>query len=267
MVNNYNTNLSSSPYNTTIRVWKALFLREAVTRITTSRAAWIWLFIEPAVHIGLMMFIFTVIRVRVISGIETGVWLLVGMLAIFMYKRTAAQTTNAISSNQSLFAYRQVKPVDTVLCRGYLEGFLMVLVSILTYSTTFLLGFGMVPHDPLVLISAFAGLWLTGLGFGLIASVLADLVPELGKIISMLNSPIYLISGVVFPIASLPEPYRSWLMINPLIHGIESARSSISPYYHPLSGLDLGYLFECAFGFIFLGLALQKHFATTLAMK
>ncbi len=267
MTNNYSTDLASSPFNTTFRVWKALFLREAVTRITASRAAWIWLFIEPAVHIGLMMFIFTVVRVRVISGIETGIWLLIGMLAIFTYKRTATQTTNAISSNRSLFAYRQVKPVDTVLTRGYLEGYLMLLVSLLTYSTTFLLGFGMIPYDPLVLVASFAGLWLTGLGFGLIASVLTDLIPELGKIISMLNSPIYLISGVVFPIASIPDPYRSWLMINPLVHGIESARSAISPYYHPLSGLDLGYLFECAFGFVFLGLALHKRFAVTLAMK
>jgi len=56
---------------------------------------------------------------------------MVGLLAFFMFRRTATQTRNAVSSNQALFAYRQVKPVDPVLVRAGLEGFLMVVIMVI----------------------------------------------------------------------------------------------------------------------------------------
>ena len=61
---------------------------------------------------------------NVIWFIFAGLWLAIGltvdigMLAYFMFQRTATQVMNAISANQALFAYRQVKPADTVLVRG-----------------------------------------------------------------------------------------------------------------------------------------------------
>ena len=65
-------------------VYRALFLREALTRISSSRAAWFWLLAEPVFHVTYMLVIFTVIRVRTVGGIDTVVWLIVGMLAFFI---------------------------------------------------------------------------------------------------------------------------------------------------------------------------------------
>src|SRR5512133_3248918 len=104
-----------SPLNVTLSVWKALVLREAVHRLFQRRAAWVWLVLEPVVHFAAMAFIFAAVRVRVIGGIDTVTWVLSGILVFFIYKRTAAQAKNAIDANEALFAYRQVKPVDTVL--------------------------------------------------------------------------------------------------------------------------------------------------------
>ena len=43
-----------NPLLTTLTVWRALFLREALDRFFGSRAAWGWLLVEPAMHIGFM---------------------------------------------------------------------------------------------------------------------------------------------------------------------------------------------------------------------
>ena len=124
----------------TLSVWKGLFLREALSRIFSGRAAWFWLLAEPVFHVLSLLVIFTVIRVRVVGGIDTGVWLMVGMLAFFMFRRTGLQVMNAIDANQALFAYRQVKPIDTVLVRGVLEGLLMIIITSILLTITALFG-------------------------------------------------------------------------------------------------------------------------------
>jgi capsular polysaccharide transport system permease protein len=258
---------SRTPTAITLSVWKALFLREAVSRLSTGRAAWVWLLMEPMVHVIFLMFIYTAIRTRVVGGIDTIVWLIVGLMAFFMFRRTAVQTMNAVGQNQALFAYRQVKPVDSVLVRAGLEGLLAILVTVILFSGAGLFGLAIIPDDPLAVLSAFFGLWLVGLGFGLITSVASELIPELGRLIGMAMTPLYLFSGVIFPLEKLPPPYRDWLLLNPVAHGVEAARLGYSSYYEAVPELNVAYVYGFALIVIFLGLALHNRFATRLAAQ
>ncbi|MBI5429082.1 MAG: ABC transporter permease [Nitrosomonadales bacterium] len=251
----------------TFSVWKALFLREAVSRLSAGRAAWLWLLLEPMAHVVFLLFIFTVIRMRSVGGIDTTVWLMVGLLAFKMFTRTATQTQNAVGSNQGLFTYRQVKPVDTVLVRAALEGFLTMLVAVILFGAAALFGFNTIPEDPLSALVAFFGLWLLGMGWGLMASVAGELIPELGKVIGLVMTPLYFASGVMFPVTVVPQPYRDWLLMNPVVHGLEAARLGFAPYYHSVPELNVGYLYGFALVTIFLGLALHVRFATRLVAQ
>jgi capsular polysaccharide transport system permease protein len=267
MITSSNITQPLSSLSITLSVWRALFLREAITRLASGRAAWFWLLLEPAFHMAFMMFVFTVIRLRTVSGMDVVIWLLVGLLAMFMFMRTASQSKNAVNSNKALFAYRQVKPVDTVLTRAFLEAFLLIMIAALMISGIILIDVGQYPNDPFLLFIAFLGLWLTGLGYGLITSVIGDLVPEVDKILKFVMAPTYMLSGVIFPISSIPKPYQDWLLYNPIAHGVEAARASISIYYHPFQGLNIGYTYGCALTMIFIGLALHNRFAVQLVMK
>lgn len=251
----------------TISVWKGLFLREALSRIFPGRAAWFWLLAEPVFHVISLIVIFTLVRVRVVGGIDTAVWLMVGMLAFFMFRRTGLQVMNAIDANQALFAYRQVKPVDTVLVRGGLEGFLMIIIASILLTITALMGYSVTPADPLAVLEAFLGLWLVGMGFGLVASVVSSLVPELAQIIKLAMMPLYMLSGVIFPLSSVPQPFRDWLMFNPIAHGLEAVRLGFAPYYHAVPDLSMIYVYGFALVSIFLGLVLQRRFALRLATQ
>lgn len=242
-------------------------LREAVSRLSAGRAAWLWLLLEPLVHIVFMLFIFSVIRMRSVGGIDTTVWLMVGLLAFLMFRRTGTQAQNAVSSNQGLFTYRQVKPVDTVLVRAILEGFLAMLVSLILFIGAAILGITVVPVDPLSVLEAFFGLWLLGMGFGLIASVVGELIPEVGKMIGFAMTPLYFASGVLFPITVVPQPYRDWLMFNPIVHGLDAARLGFAPYYHAVPGLSVAYVYGFALVTIFFGLALHAKYSTRLVTQ
>jgi capsular polysaccharide transport system permease protein len=243
--------------------WKALFLREAVTRLSTGRAA-LWILIDPIVHILFLVWMFSVIRMHAVGGIHTSIWIMIGISSYDIFKSTMNMARNAISSNKALFTYRQVRPVDTVLARAGMEGFLMVLVVIIVFSGAGLFGVSVIPDDPLAVLEAMFGMWLIGLGFALMLSVIQDLVPELGKIINIFLMPLYICSGVILPISSVPQPYRDWLIFNPLLHGVEAARLGFSPYYHAIPELSIGYIYGFALVCLFLGLSLQVRFTNRL---
>jgi capsular polysaccharide transport system permease protein len=256
-----------SPTEVTLSVWKALFLREAVNRMSKERAAWLWLLAEPVVHIAFVMFLFAAIRMRVVGGIDTAVWIMVGLITFFMFRRPAQQGMIAVGANRALFTYRQVKPVDTVLVRAVVEGFLMILCAVVVFGGAALYGIDVIPADPLAALAVFGGMWLIGMGFALIASVADELVPEIGRFIGMLMHPLYFFSGVIFPIAQLPQPYRDWLMFNPLAHGLEAARLGFAPHYQAVADTSIPYIYACAVGAIFLGLALHFRFSAQLAAR
>jgi capsular polysaccharide transport system permease protein len=256
-----------SSLSITLSVWYALLLREAVTRLSSSRAAWVWLILEPLAHVCFMLFIFTVIRMRTVSGIDTAAWLMVGLIFYFLFKRTGTQTQNALSANKALFGYRQVKPVDTILVRAILEGLLLVVVGTVLVFGSLLFQVDIVPDDPLIVLVAFFGLWFMGLGYGLMTSVLITLIPVSSKILGLVMRPVYMTSGAILPISHVPEPFRGWLLYNPIAHGLEAARSGMSSYYHTVPGLDIGYLYFCALFSIFFGLALHKRYAMKLVAR
>jgi capsular polysaccharide transport system permease protein len=239
----------------------ALFLRECLGRLSSGRAAWFWLLAEPALHMSYILFIFTVNRVKSVGGIDPLLWLMVGMLGFFLFRRTGTQVSNAVSANKALFTYRQVLPIDTLLVRAFLEVFLMTFVAAILLAGAALLGHSVLPADPLAGLEAFAGLWLLGMGFGLVACVASELVSELGRVINFVMMPMYLLSGVLFPLSAVPMPYRDWLMLNPVAHGLEAARLAFKPLYHAVDGLSISYIYGCALACIFLGLALQRRFA------
>ncbi len=256
-------NMRSST-NITLSVWRALLLREALTRVSGGRAPWIWLILEPMVHMAFFVFIFKVIGHRVIGGIETETWVITGMLAFFMFRRTGQQGVHGISANRALFSYRQVRPVDTVIVRALMEGLLMLLISLCVLAGAGLIGYTVMPDDPLRVMASIFCLWMFGLGFGLVLSVPKELIKEFDFLISFSMMPLYLISGVVMPTTMLPQNFRDFVMLNPITHGIESVRQGYARFYHAPDGLDLGYLFGWASMLVFLGLAMQVRFSRRL---
>lgn len=249
----------------TLSVWKALFLREAVHRLFQSRAAWLWLFLEPVVHVVILMAVFAVIRARIINGIETAVWIMVGLLTFFMFRHVATQTMNAIDANKSLFVYRQVKPIDAVFVRAFLEAVLLVFVTFILLFGAGLLGVETIPDNLLMVVYAFVVTWLLGLGYGLVVSVATSLIPELGNILKLTMTPLYFLSGVIFPLMHIPLPYREWLMLNPLAHLLEMNRYGFSSIYQHVPELSFYYPLACVVPLVFLGMLLQVRYSNRLA--
>ncbi|WP_447985806.1 ABC transporter permease [Nitrospira sp. Nam74] len=248
-------------------VWKALFLREAVARLSAGRAAWVWILLEPLVHLIFLNVLFGFILRSMISGVEGGLFITTGVLGFLLVQHTAMRSKEAINANAALFTYRQVLPVDTVLVRAALEAVLLGISAIFLFMGLSLLGYQIFPQDFLGVMLAFATLWLAGVGLGLMLSVASQLIPEVEKVAGMVFRPLYLLSGIMYPPSVIPPAYQDWFLLNPLVHGIELVRTGFFPQYHTISGVSAGYIVGFALVTLCLGLALHVRFATRLAAQ
>ena len=255
-----------NPLVTTLTVWQALFLREALDRFFGSRAAWAWLLVEPSMHIGFMGGVWGMMRRNSMGGIDVTMWIILGMLSFFLFRRTAVQVLHALDCNKAFFAFRQVRPFDVALVRGGVEAFSLFFISVFILGAAAMMGLDVLPDDPLNALLALAGLWLFGLGYGLVTSVCMRLVPDSGHIFQILMMPLYLISGVIMPVTFIPLPYRDWLLWNPLVHGLELVRLGFFTHYHTLD-VSFSYLYAWALGSLALGMMLYRGLETRLVMQ
>jgi capsular polysaccharide transport system permease protein len=247
----------------TYETWQALFFRDAVMRLSKGRAS-LGELLAPIKQILFMAFMFSVVRMRSVGGIDTIIWLMVGVLSYNTFRKTMNSAKQAIKSNKVLFSYRQIRPVDTVLVKAAMEFFLNIIVAIILFCGAGLYGLDALPVEPLAAVAAVFVLWLIGLAAALTFSVTEFLLPDSVKFVSVIATPLYMCSGVIFPISNIPPPYRDWLIFNPLLHAVESARLSFAPYYHAIPELDLLYVYKFALVFLCLGLALQVRFRNQL---
>jgi capsular polysaccharide transport system permease protein len=253
-----------SSLSITISVWRALFLREALTRISGARARWFWIVAEPLAQMAFFAFLLAGLRHTKVAGTDAYVWIVVGLATFFLFRRSAIQAMWAIDDNKAMFVYRQVRPVDTVIVRAALDGFLNLLIGLVALTLLALMGHDVVPDDPLLVLASVLGIWLLGLGFGLITSVPTVLVQESNVFLSFIMTPLYLVSGTIFPISLVPYPYQDWLAYNPVVHALEAIRLGFSSGYHTIASLDLLYVYTWALVMVFLGLALQIRFSERL---
>jgi capsular polysaccharide transport system permease protein len=253
-----------SSLSITLAVWRALFIREVLTRFSIHRAGWIWILLEPVLLIGITMVIWGVFRVKDINGINPGVFTMLGVLGFFTVQKTTTKSLHAIRSNSSLFTYRQVLPVDTILVRAAVEACILLMTMLVVMACLFMLGFEAVPEKIGQVLFAFGSLWGIGLGLGLLLSALQSLVSEIHHVVEVMFRPLYFFSAVHIPVSLVPYPYRGWLLLNPLVHGIELLRGGFYHQLQPVPGVSAFYLANWVLVLVLLGLALHYRFSDRL---
>ncbi|MDN3526623.1 ABC transporter permease [Halomonas sabkhae] len=257
-----------SPWDVTRSVWYAMFMREAISRTMTDRMGWFWMIAEPMAFTMIMIAIRGYIRGgRLIVGAEFIPWMIVGMMGFFLIREGMMRSLGAVESNQALFAYRQVMPVDTILVRNFLEVMLRTLIFLIFIAGALMLGMDITPDHALRAMWYWIALWALGLGLGLIVSVAGSMVPEVGRIVRMINMPLLILSGVIFPLNNLPHWLLEYVMYNPIVHGLELLRVSFFDGYQVIHGTSGTYYGMWALSTLALGLLMQMRFRDRLKAK
>ncbi|GGC99695.1 ABC transporter permease [Vreelandella lutescens] len=257
-----------TPWQVTRSVWYAMFVREALSRTMGDRMGWFWMVFEPVAFVGIMIGVRSFIRGdRLVVNAEFIPWLIAGLLGFALVREGMMRGMGAVEANKSLFAYRQVQPVDPVLVRNFLEGALRSFVFLIFIGGGLMLGLDMYPDNALRVLAAWLSLWSLGLGLGLVTSVAATLVPEIGKVVRMLSLPLLILSGVIMPLNSLPHWLLEYLMLNPIPHGLETLRLGFFENYKVVHGTSMLYFWLFTLTLISVGLVMHLRFVDRLKAK
>ena len=218
-----------------VRVVQALLLREIKTRFGAYRLGIVWALVEPLTHVVVLSLIFG-IRSRTAPGaVEFPIFLATGIIPFVMFRGIVMRAMTAVEANRALFTYAQVKPFDTLIARFILEVMIYSVVFLIFMVGAGWVGFDVAVQDPLVVLLVFLALGLFGLGFGALACVLNDALPDVAQIVPIVLRPLYFISGIFFSVEVIPAEYRGWLLWNPVLHALELIRG------HYFRGIETHY--------------------------
>ena len=223
---------------------------------------------EPAAFMAAMVAIRIFISADyLVTNADFIPWFILGLLGFFLVRDGMMRGLNAIESNKPLFSYRQVKPIDPVIARCFVDGMLQTIVLIIFIFAGLMLGLKMSPDNALVALFIWFSLWCLGLGLGLISSVLGTLIPEIASVIRVLSLPLLIISGVILPLHMFPPWILEYLMLNPIPHGLEIFRLAFFERYHTIPGTSILYFWFVTLSVIALGLLMHIRYADKLKAK
>lgn len=236
----------------------ALVLREARARTGDRRFGVIWTLIEPICHILLLSLLFGLLRGRTVTGTQYPVFVLVGLVPFLLFRNTALRLMDSPRENRSLFAYKQIKPLDTFIGRVLVEACLCTTVyAVIAFGFAWF-GYDMSVKAPIEWVLTVALGLLFSFSLGMLLALMAHAMPGTRTIIRTAFFPLYFISGVFMPAAYLPQAFLPILLANPFLHLLELIRGQVLPHYVPVAGVSLTYVLSCTLVLLFVSLGIYR---------
>jgi capsular polysaccharide transport system permease protein len=236
----------------------ALVLREARARFGERRMGAVWTLLEPICHLLIFSVLFSLIRGKTLAGIDFPVFVLVGMAPFLLFRNTALRLMDSPKQNRPLFAYKQIKPLDTFIARVLVEFSIAATVYVILVSGFAWFGFDMSIKAPIEwMLTIFLGL-LFSFGLGMLLALIAHAIPGSNTFIRMIFFPLYFISGVLIPATYLPHAMLPFLLLNPFLHLLELIRAEIFPHYVPVDGVSLHYVIATTLILLFVSLGTYR---------
>ena len=220
------TDAKQTPWEIMKSVVFAVFIRELQSRFGKFTLGYLWALLEPLFFVVVLSFIRGRFTGAPIAGLPPVVFFASGVLPFLLFRNSATTSIGAVESNQGLFNYQRVKASDVFAARFLLELLIITTVSALIFVGLPLLGQDFRYNNTLQTIAALTLLLMFTAGIGLFFTVLGPLWVEARKVLPMLLRPLFFISGIFFPLSSIPPTFRGYFLWNPIAHGIELLRGA-----------------------------------------
>ena len=157
-----------------------------------------------------------------------------GLLPFVFYVQVNSKLMVSIWFSKPLLQYPAVSFIDAIISRLVLTVITQIIVFyvvvsgiLAAFETNVVINVADVTLA-LTMLSVFAA------GIGTLNCLLISAFPVWQRVWNVLHRPMFLISGIFFLFDATPEPYRSILWFNPLIHIIGVMRRAFYPTYDAL---------------------------------
>ena len=243
----------------TIRAVVALILREMSTTYGRSPGGYLWAILEPAAGIAVLSLVFSVGFRNPPIGTNFPMFYATGMIPFIFYTDICNKLSQSLNFSRQLLAYPSVTYVDALLARFILNALTQLLVGYVVFSALLLFYETRTTLNMDQIVLAYAMAASLAMGIGVMNTVLISMFPIWQQIWSIVNRPLFIISGIFFVFETIPEPYRSYLWYNPLVHVVGTMRSAFYASYEA-TYVSPVYVFGLSLTLLVMGLVFLRRY-------
>lgn len=208
-----------------LRVLFALMVRDMSATFGRSVGGYVWAIAEPLGGIILLAVAFSLALRTPPIGTSFLFFYATGIIPFSLYSSIARDVANAVHSNRGLLTYPVVTPLDAVFATFLLNLLTMSVVAVVLFGGIILVDGVAVNFEPVRVVRAFAMGAVLGLGVGALNCVLFGFFPTWKNIWTVLNRPLFIVSGVFFTFDAAPPAFQEVLWYNPIAHVIGEMRA------------------------------------------
>jgi ABC-type polysaccharide/polyol phosphate export permease len=208
-----------------LRVIRALFMREVLTRYGRHNIGFLWIFVEPMIFTLGIAALWTFVGMHQRSSIPIVAWAVTGYSSVLLWRNMPSRCVRAVEPNQALMYHHNVKVLDVYLARVFLEAAGASLSFVILSMFFITIGRMAPPEDLLEVAMGWALLAWFGMSLAILVGALSeeyDLVEKLWHPITYLMFPL---SGAAFNVDALPHAAQKFILVLPMVHGVELLRA------------------------------------------
>lgn len=193
---------------------------ELRTKFIRSRLGGLWMILNPLAQVLIFAFVLSAVLSAKLQGIDNryayAIYLMSGTLGWSLFAEIVNRCLTIFIDNGNILkklAFPKIA-LPLVVIGSALVNNLLLLLAILII-------FGLLGHEaglalfwlPILMV---VGITL-GVGLGLLCGVLNVFLRDIGQVVPVVMQFLYWFTPVVYMVNIIPEQYREWLALNPLI--------------------------------------------------
>nr|WP_136251689.1 ABC transporter permease [Ningiella ruwaisensis] len=243
-------------------IWKdvifALLMREVRTGFN-DKLGISWAVINPLLFIIALAFLRGLINGEETHTLSTFTFMAVGILFIQGFLQILNGTVQAVSKNKSLYSFRQVQPISSIIAALIFETLVKLFTLLGVGVFMYYMGIEIQMDNALLFLLCLFSVIVLAASLGLFFSILEMYISEVKKVRQLATRPLFFISAVFFSLQDIPKEYWKFLDWNPILHAIELARYGAS-FSYGNEGVSLQFLLLTTLTLLFGGLAVYNAF-------
>ncbi|SMX46927.1 ABC transporter permease [Actibacterium lipolyticum] len=241
------------------RTIAALILREMATTNGRSPGGYAWAILEPVAGIALLTAIFSAGFRSPALGTNFPLFYATGMLPFLMFVDVSGKLATSLLFSKPLLAYPTVTFLDALIARFVVNMMTHLMVAYLLLTGILVIFDTRVVPNFSIVVQGFAFAGLLAIGVGTMNCFLFTRFPVWQRMWSILTRPLFIISGIFFLPEAVPQPYREFLLYNPLVHVTGLVRRGFYASYDAPYISEL-YVAGVGFGLLLMGLVFLRRY-------
>ena len=236
----------------------ALLLRELSSRFGRSRGGFLWVLVEPIAHLLIPVVIRGFVKQGLTPGVDFPIFIVYGILPFLLFKAICLQIVDGVNSGLGLLSYRQVLLMDVFISKALAYFVIQAIVFVIVLTGLAMFDFPVVPARPVEFAGVLALTVTLAFGLGLLLAAIASMIPDAKAVIKVMFMPLYLVSGVLFPVTRFPDDWVQLMALNPVLHLVELSRVMAIDRYEAMEYLSVEYPVALALTTTIVGLMLYR---------